>query len=226
MPYIIEKCILLIIYWVFLTLMITLTISIVSLFFTHLLDTSQFKWIARVYGNMCESLTMLLHQKKLVPLLLGSMYFVFMYYRQGRGIVVCIKTLAWIIWYVSLELPVRLMLDPPSRSWSYFQSSSSTDRRAILCAVFYPLLLTVAAITCSKLLWIQYEESENVPIGLIYVLFYAMAFTVCVIGLLFNWTFAHRRENLFTVDTQDDENLHNMSITRQLFISYCTQYIQ
>ena len=226
-PYVIEKGILHIIYWVYLVLAIILTIIVFSLFFTHLVDTSQFTWYAHAYEKMCKSLTMLLDQLNLeilTSLLLSSICLAFIYYRQGRGnLLICIKTIAWITWYVSLELPVRLMLDPLYRGWIYFTLS---NRRAVFCAVFYSLLFTAMAIKFTQLLWTHYTESGIVLIGLICVLFHAMAFILYVIGTIFNWTLAHIVGVLFTVHTQDDDNPHNMSIVRRVFIGYQTQYIQ
>ena len=190
------------IYWMCLIVALMLVIMDFAALFNWLQDSSLLlplsQAIQRVYTNPGAFLALLCF------LTLTTIIFL----RQREAVLDSSKNLASCVWYVLLELPVRLLLDPPYRGLQTLIANSSHNNKVVLNFAFYALLYITLAAAFSNIVWDKVSalgKNSMPPAGLMYVLFYLMAFMANAIGTVFNWFVLHLLGILFVVKCEEEE---------------------
>ena len=212
-----ESFILLAIYWLCLVLALIVVMTDFMLLFKQLHDfSSMLTWMFQTSENVYTH-----PRNSIVVLCLLVLTFVVLS-RQRIKVLEFIETSASFAWYVLLELPVKVLLDPPYRGLEIL----STNRfKAYLYLSFYTLLYIVLVVASTRLIWESLPEanSRTMPIGLMYIVFYTMTFVANAVGSVFNWIVLHSFETFFTVDSEarEEEELPIKSVRR---IYYTIRY--
>ena len=211
-----ESFTLLAIYWLCLVLALIVVMTDFMLLFKQLYDFSLLTWIFQTFENVYTH-----PRNSIVVLCLLVLAFVVLS-RQRIKVLEFIETAASFAWYVLLELPVKVLLDPPYRGLEIL----STNRfKALLYLSFYTLLYIILVVTSTRLVWESLPEANSspVPIGLMYIVFYTMTFVANAVGSVFNWIVLHSFETFFTIDSEarEEDELPIKSVRR---IYYTIRY--
>ena len=171
----IEMIVLELVYSIFLLITLTLVMTGFLPLFQQLPDICQFKWISDSEAS----------PKHFIPL---TICMVFVFIQQQGAVLVCLRSIKSNSWYMLLELPVRLILDPYYRGMGYVSITSSYCKCCFYKVVNLLLYIAVAVIyTYIIYTWSYSSQSILTVIGLMYCLFYVMALVVCALGKALTW---------------------------------------
>lgn len=212
-----ETRLLLVIYWLCLILATVVIVIDFILLFGKLQELTLLIQISQVWHSAYTS------PKTAILLLCWIALSVIVLTRQRIKVLEHADTSLRMGWYILLELPVRMLLDPPFRGLKIL---SANKIRTTLYLSFYALLYAALVLVCTSLIWkSSLQTSLPTPLGLTYVTFYIMAFVASAIGSAFNWVILHSVEALFTVETQKEMEEEELPIQTVRRIYYTISYV-
>ena len=208
------------IYWMCLIVALILVIMDLAALFNLILDYSLFLSLTQAFQQRIYT-----NPGAFVALLCCLALITIIFLRQRKNVLDSSKSLVHYMWYILLELPVRLLLDPAYRGLQTLIADSSYIK-ATLYLIFYALLYITLAATCSYLVWDKVSSGliSRPPAGLVYVLFYLMAFMVNAIGTVFNWFLLHILGILFIVKSEEEEEIEEELPLKSIRRIYYTVY--